>query len=165
MRAVTKNRSLLLINDRVDIAQACGADGVQLPESGLPTPVARWVMGRHALVGRSVHDVEAAKQAEVDGVDMVVVGPVFETESKPKAKPVGVELVKEIAEAVPLPVIAIGGITPENAGDVIRAGAAGVAVMSAICAAADPRAAAKALTEAMGEAWRERLLARAKANA
>ena len=64
LRAVTKNRSLLLINDRLDIVQACGADGVQLPENGLPTSVARWVLGRHALIGRSVHSVEAAKQAE-----------------------------------------------------------------------------------------------------
>ncbi|MGA2286173.1 MAG: thiamine phosphate synthase [Dehalococcoidia bacterium] len=165
LRAVTKNRSLLLINDRLDVAQACGADGVQLPDSGLPTSVARWVMGRHALIGRSVHDTEAAKRAETDGADMVLVGPVFKTDSKPDAEPVGVELVKEIAESVPLPVIAIGGITPENAGDVIRAGAAGVAVISAICAADEPRAAAKALMEAMGEAWRERLLARAKESA
>ncbi len=165
LRAVTKNRALILINDRVDVAQACGADGAQLPENGLPTSVARWVMGRHAVLGRSVHDVEAAKQAEADGADVVVVGPVFETGSKPNAKPCGTETLREIAEAVPLPVIAIGGIKPENAGDVIRAGAAGVAVISAICAAEDPRAAAKALTEAMGEAWRERLLARAKANA
>jgi thiamine-phosphate pyrophosphorylase len=165
LRAKTKNRSLLLINDRLDVAQACGADGVQLPESGLPTAVARWVMGRHSLIGRSVHDIEAGRQAEADGADMVVVGPVFKTGSKPDKKPVGLELIKEIAEAVPLPVIAIGGITPENAGDVIRAGAAGVAVISAICAADDPRAAAKALMEAMSEAWRERLLARAKAGA
>ncbi|HUS82536.1 MAG TPA: thiamine phosphate synthase, partial [Dehalococcoidia bacterium] len=85
LRAVTKNRSLLLINDRLDIVQACGADGAQLPENGLPTSVARWVLGRHALLGRSVHSVEAAKQAEADGVDMVIVGPVFETSSKSKA--------------------------------------------------------------------------------
>jgi thiamine-phosphate pyrophosphorylase len=165
MRAITKNSALLLINDRVDVAQACGAVGVQLPEDGLPTSVARWVMGRHALIGRSVHDVEAAKQAEADGADMVLVGPVFKTASKPDAKPVGLELVKEIAEGVPLPVIAIGGITPENAGDAIRAGAAGVAVISAICAAADPRGAAETLTQAMAEAWQERVAARAGASA
>jgi thiamine-phosphate pyrophosphorylase len=165
LREVTKNRALLLINDRVDVAQACGADGIQLPENGLPTPVARWVLGRHALVGRSVHSVEAAAQAEGDGADMVVVGPVFQTASKPDAAPVGLELVREIANGITIPVLAIGGITPENAGDVIRAGAAGVAVISAICAADDPRAAAKALVEAMGEAWRERLLARAKESA
>jgi len=165
LRELTKNRALLLINDRVDVAQACGADGVQLPESGLPTSVARWVLGRHALVGRSVHSVEAARQAETDGADMVIVGPVFETSSKPEAPPVGTALVKEIAESVALPVIAIGGIKPENAGEVIRAGAAGVAVISAVCGAGDPRAAAEALSQAMGEAWRDRLMERAKASA
>jgi thiamine-phosphate pyrophosphorylase len=165
LRAVTKNRSLLLVNDRLDIAQACGADGAQLPENGLPTSVARWVLGRHALLGRSVHSIDAAKQAEVDGADMVIVGPVFETKSKSKATPVGTALVTEIAESVPLPVIAIGGIKPENAGEVIRAGAAGVAVISAICGADDPRAAAEALSQAMGEAWRDRLMERAKNSA
>jgi thiamine-phosphate pyrophosphorylase len=163
MREVTKNRSLFLINDRVDIAQAVGADGVQLPESGLPTSVARWVLGRHALIGRSVHDIEAARKAEIDGADMVIVGPVFKTESKADVKPVGMALIKEIAESVPLPVIAIGGVTPENAGEVIRAGAAGVAVISAICGADDPAAAAVALFEAMAEAWRDRLMERSKA--
>ena len=165
MREITKNRSLLLINDRLDIVQACGADGAQLPDNGLPTSVARWVLGRHALIGRSVHDIDAAKLAEADGADMVIVGPVFETQSKPKVAPVGTALVKEIAESVPLPVIAIGGIKPENAGEVIRAGAAGVAVISAICGADDPMAAAQALLEAMAEAWRDRLMERAKAGA
>ena len=165
LREITKNRALLLINDRLDVAQACGADGVQLPETGLPTSVARWVLGRHALIGRSVHDVEAAKQAEADGADTVVVGPVFKTASKTDAKPVGTALVKEVAEAVALPVIAIGGIKPANAGEVIRAGAAGVAVISAICTADDPKEAAKALSEAMAEAWRDRLLERSKAGA
>jgi thiamine-phosphate pyrophosphorylase len=163
LREVTKNRSLLLINDRVDVAQACGADGIQLPENGLPTPVARWVLGRHALVGRSVHSVEAAAQAEGDGADMVVVGPVFQTASKPDAVPVGLELVREIANAIAIPVLAIGGITPENASDVIRAGASGAAVISAICGAADPKAAAEALVQSMAEAWQERLVAKAEA--
>jgi len=161
LRQVTKNRALLLINDRVDVVQACGADGVQLPENGLPTSVARWVLGRHALVGRSVHSVEAAKQAEADGADMVIVGPVFETQSKKNGQPVGTSLVKEVAESVPLPVIAIGGIKPENAGEAIRAGAAGVAVISAICGSEDPRGAAEALSQAMAEAWRDRLAERA----
>jgi thiamine-phosphate pyrophosphorylase len=163
LREVTKNKALLLINDRLDVAQSCGADGVQLPETGLPTSVARWLLGRHALIGRSVHSVEAAKQAEADGADTVVVGPVFKTTSKTDAKPVGTALIKEVAEAVALPVIAIGGIKPANAGEVIRAGAAGIAVISAICAADDPREAAKALSEAMAEAWRDRLMERAKA--
>jgi thiamine-phosphate pyrophosphorylase len=163
LREITKNRALLLVNDRVDVVQACGADGVQLPESGLPTSVARWLLGRHALVGRSVHSLEAAAQAERDGADMVVIGPVFETASKPDASPIGLDLVREVAGSVSIPVLAIGGVKPENAGDVIRAGASGASVISAICAAADPKAAAEALVEAMAEAWRERLAEKAGA--
>ena len=165
LRGLTKSHSLFLINDRVDVAQACGADGVHLPESGLPTPVARWVLGRHALIGRSVHDVEAAKQAEADGADMVIVGPVFETQSKPGVPAVGLKLITAVAKAVAIPVIAIGGIKPENAGAVIEAGAGGVAVISAVCAADDPRAAAEALVKAMGEGWRERVAKVEKAKA
>jgi thiamine-phosphate pyrophosphorylase len=156
LREVTRGKALLLINDRVDVAQACGADGVHLPENGLPTPIARWVMGRNALVGRSVHTAEAAAQAERDGADLVHLGTIFVSPSKPDSPPVGPALLREVVDAVSVPVLAVGGVTPENAGEAIAAGASGVAVISAICGADDPKAAAKALVEAMTEAWRRR---------
>jgi len=156
LREVTRGKALLLINDRVDVAQACGADGVHLPENGLPTSIARWVMGRHALVGRSVHGVEAAAQAEKDGADLVQLGTIFASPSKPDSPPVGPELLREVADAVSIPVLAVGGVTLENAAEAIAAGAAGAAVISAICGAHDPKAAAKALVEAMTEAWNQR---------
>jgi thiamine-phosphate pyrophosphorylase len=156
LREVTRGKALLLINDRVDVAQACGADGVHLPENGLPTSIARWVMGRHALVGRSVQGVEAAAQAEKDGADLVQIGTIFASPSKPDSPPVGPELLREVADAVSIPVLAVGGVTLENAAEAIAAGAAGAAVISAICGAHDPKAAAKALVEAMTEAWNQR---------
>jgi len=157
LRAVTRGKALLLINDRVDVAQACGADGVHLPENGLPTSIARWVMGRNALVGRSAHAVEAAVQAGRDGVDLVQLGTIFDSPSKPDSTPAGPELLREVADAVSVPVLAVGGVTPENAAEAIAAGASGVAVISAICGADDPKAAAKALVEAMTEAWSRRM--------
>jgi len=156
LREVTRGKALLLINDRVDVAQACGADGVHLPENGLPTPIARWVMGRNAIVGRSVHSVEAAAQAERDGADLVQLGTIFVSPSKPDSPPAGSALLREAADAISIPVLAVGGVTPENAGEAIAAGASGVAVISAICGADDPKAAAEALVEAMTEAWRQR---------
>jgi len=157
VRRLTRGKALLLVDDRCDVAQACGADGVHLPESGLPTSMARWILGRHALVGRSVHDVDAAQQAERDGADLVQFGPVFATSSKPDAKPVGIKALREVASSISIPVLAVGGITPENAAQVIEAGASGVAVISAICAAEDPKGATEALVAAMNEAWAKRL--------
>jgi thiamine-phosphate pyrophosphorylase len=156
LRQVTRGKALLLINDRADVAQACGADGVHLPENGLPTSIARWVMGRNALVGRSVHGAEAAAQAESDGADLVQLGTIFVSPSKPDSPPVGPALLREAADAISIPVLAVGGVTPENAGEAIAAGASGVAVISAICGADDPKAVAKALVEAMIEAWSQR---------
>jgi len=156
LREVTRGKALLLINDRVDVAQACGADGVHLPENGLPTSIARWVMGRNALVGCSVHSVEAAAQAERDGADLVQLGTIFVSPSKPDSPPVGPELLREVADVVSVPVLAVGGVTRENAAEVIAAGASGAAVISAICGADDPKAAARALVEAMTEAWSRR---------
>jgi len=156
LREVTRGKALFLINDRVDVAQACGADGVHLPENGLPTSIARWVMGRNALVGCSVHSVEAAAQAERDGADLVQFGTIFVSPSKPDSPPVGPELLREVADAVSVPVLAVGGVTPEKAAEVIAAGAGGAAVISAICGADDPKAAAKSLVEAMTEAWNQR---------
>jgi thiamine-phosphate pyrophosphorylase len=162
LREVTRGRALLLINDRVDVAQACGADGVQLPEDGLPTSITRWVLGRHALVGRSVHSVEAAVQAERDGADLIQLGTIFATTSKPDAAPAGLELVQEVAKVISIPLLAIGGIRPENVAEVIKAGASGAAVISSICRADHPKVAAEALVQAMAEAWKEQTAAKAK---
>jgi len=152
VHSVVRGRALFLVNDRADVALACGADGVQLPERGLPVKAVRDIVGASCLIGRSVHSPEAAVRAEADGADYIVAGNVFETPSKPGTPAQGLDFVRAAAEAVRLPVIAIGGITHENAGDVIAAGADGVAVIGALLAEDDPKAAAQRLRRIVDEA-------------
>jgi thiamine-phosphate pyrophosphorylase len=156
LREVTRGRAILVINDRLDVAMAAGADGVHLPENGLPVAIARWLLGQHTLIGRSVHGEEAAIEAERGGADYVQLGTIYATESKPDAKPAGPALVRKVSGAVTIPVLAVGGVQAENAAEVIEAGASGASVISAIQGADDPEAAARQLVEAMSEAWKTR---------
>lgn len=156
LRRAIRGRALFTVNERLDVALAAGADGVHLPEQGLATEVARRLAGGGLLVGRSVHGVEAALQAERKGADFVQLGTIFATASKPGAKPGGLALVRAVREAVALPLLAIGGITAGNAAAVIGAGADGVAVVSAVTEADDPRAAAADLWRSVSGAWAER---------
>jgi thiamine-phosphate pyrophosphorylase len=136
---------LLIVNDRIDIAMACAADGVHLGQDDLPVAVARrlWPDG---IVGRSTHSVEQAIAAVGDGADYLGVGPVFVTPTKPQTPAVGLELVSAVATAgLPIPWVAIGGIDRDNLSTVLEAGAPAVAVVRAVCAADDPRAAAREL--------------------
>jgi thiamine-phosphate pyrophosphorylase len=155
LKTVTRGKALLVINDRVDVAVAAEADGAQLPEDGIPTLAARMLIGKYAVLGRSVHTVETAVQAEREGAEFVIAGTIYKSPSKPDAKPAGPALIAEITNAINLPVLAIGGVTAKNVGDVIKAGAAGVAVISAIAGAADPRAAAQEMSKAIAVAWSE----------
>ena len=152
LRAVLQGRALLLVNDRADVAAASGADGVHLPERCLPAHAVRSLVGEGCIIGRSVHSVDAAVQAEREGADYVQVGPVFATASHPSAKPCGLRLVRTVAEAVSVPVIAVGGIDATRVRDVVDAGADGVAVIRAILSADDPAAAASRIRFALNEA-------------
>jgi thiamine-phosphate pyrophosphorylase len=156
LREVTRGHALLVINDRLDVAMAAGADGVHLPENGLPVAIARWLLGQHTLIGRSVHSEEAAVEAEQAGADYVQLGTIYATESKPDAKPAGPDLVRKVSAAVTIPVLAVGGVRPDNAAEVIEAGASGASVISAIETADDPQAAARQLVEAIREARKKR---------
>ncbi|MXV62865.1 thiamine phosphate synthase [Natronorubrum sp. JWXQ-INN-674] len=140
----------LIVNDRVDIAQAIDADGVHVGQSDLPVTVARELLGPDAVVGCSTSTVEEALEAEAAGADYLGIGAVYGTSSKDVAAEedgVGPERIAAIAEAVSIPVVGIGGITAKNAGPVVEAGAVGVAVISEITAADDPQAATAALAE------------------
>ena len=129
---------LFIVNDRPDIAVAAGADGVHLGQEDMSVAQARKVLSSEMIVGISTHNIEQAKQAVKDGADYIGVGPVFATGTKPSAEPVGVEYVKTTAKEIDVPRTVIGGITLENVGQVIEAGAKCVAVCSNIISSEDP---------------------------
>jgi len=149
LRKVTSGRALLVVNGAPEVALASGADGVHLPE-GAPM-VER--PSRPFLVGRSVHSREAAERAWAECSDYLIAGPVFATASHPAVEPAGLTLVEESAKVVAVPVLAVGGITAGRVEDVLRAGASGVAVISAILGAGSARDAARELREALDTAW------------
>ena len=153
VREAIGDRALLLVNDRLDVALACEADGVQLGEEGLPLEVARGLGGPDLLLGRSVHSVAGAVEAEADGADFLVVGSIFPSASHPEAQPAGLGLLEQVHRAVGIPYLAIGGITVERVAEVMQAGASGVAVIRAIQGAQEPAKAAEGLRRAMLAAW------------
>jgi len=151
LRRVTRESGArLFINDRVDIALVCGADGIHCPENGLPPDTARRLFPR-GLIGASAHSLDAAVRARLSGADFVVFGPVFPTPSKIKlGPPQGLAALAAVTRHVSLPVLAIGGISPDNAFLCLRCGAAGVAVMSAILAASDTAAVISEFAQVLG---------------
>ncbi len=143
----------LIINDRVDIALACRADGVHLGQQDMPCALARGIAGKDMIIGVSVSTADEALEAEADGADYLGVGPLFATTTKADAlAATGLGVLRTIRQAVRIPLVGIGGITCGNAGDVIRAGADGVAVVSAIICSPDPQASARALRSAIDRA-------------
>jgi thiamine-phosphate pyrophosphorylase len=148
-RAVTAEAGVLfVVNDRLDVAMAADADGVHLGQQDLPLQVARRLWpGR--IVGRSTHTLEQALAAEAEGADYIGVGPVFATPTKPGRRPVGVALVSGAAAHVRIPWFAIGGIDGGNVDGVVDAGASRIAVVRAVCAAADAAQAARSLRRAV----------------
>jgi thiamine-phosphate pyrophosphorylase len=141
--------ALLVVNERVDVAAAVAADGVQLGEEALPVAVARDILGPEALIGRSVHSLEGAVRAAQQGADFLVVGTIYATRSHPGEEPAGPDLIRRIAAACSVPLIGIGGINASNMSEVMQAGASGAAVITSILAAPDPQLAAWELKQAM----------------
>ncbi|MEJ2555713.1 MAG: thiamine phosphate synthase [Anaerolineae bacterium] len=138
----------LIVNDRLDVALAIAAEGVHVGHDDMPVRLARRLIGPDLILGASPETVGEARQMERDGADYLGVGDVYGTPSKSDAgSPIGIDGLTEVIRAVSIPVVAIGGITLENAGAVIQAGAAGVAVISAVVSAPDPEAAARRLRE------------------
>lgn len=153
IRGVARAASVpLIINDRVDIALAVDADGVHVGEDDLPVEATRRLVGPGKFVGASAGSAAAARAAIAAGADHLGVGPVYEARTtKADARPpTGLTLIREIAAFSPIPIVGIGGITAENAGAVIAAGAAGIAVISAIGLAPDIEAATHTLARSVG---------------
>lgn len=139
--------ALFLVNDRADVALAAGADGVHLGPEDLPIAAVRRFVPREFVIGYSTDDPDGGRRAAEAGADYLGVGAVYGTRSKPglEREAIGPGRVGAVLEAADLPGVGIGGITPENAADVSRAGAAGVAVLSAVMLAEDPAAVVREL--------------------
>jgi thiamine-phosphate pyrophosphorylase len=130
----------LLINDRVDIALAVGADGVHLGQKSLPAHAVRKITGDNFLIGVSTHSLHEALEAEKDGADFITLGPIYQTPSKLRyGDPVGVDIIKKVKSQVSVPVLAIGGVKTDTVHEVVSEGADGVAVISGILAAENIR--------------------------
>lgn len=138
--------ALLIIDDRLDIALASGADGVHLGQEDLPVDAARSI-APNLIIGASTHSLEEALAAQAAGASYVNIGPVFATQTKPHVIPLGPEVLGRIAPHLKIPWTTMGGITAANIGRVVAQGARHPAVMSAVTAAADPRAAAAQLRQ------------------
>jgi thiamine-phosphate pyrophosphorylase len=133
--------ALFLVNDRVDVALAVGADGVHLGQDDLPYGAARELLGPDKIIGITVHSVAEAVAAQKLGADYLGVSPIFATGTKADAgAPAGVALLRDIRPRVTLPLIAIGGLTLANAGEAIRAGAHGLCAIAAVVTREDVRA-------------------------
>jgi thiamine-phosphate diphosphorylase len=140
---------LFIVNDRVDLALAVDADGVHVGQEDLPAREARRLLRAGMILGVSTHDEDQARRARDDGADYVAVGSMYPTGSKPGFRLVGPALLGRVRPEIPVPLVAIGGITVDNVAEVIRAGADAVAVISAVCAAPDPAAATRSFLEAI----------------
>ena len=140
----------LIINDRVDVALACGADGVHVGQEDMDPKDVRLLTGPDLLVGLTVHTPDLAREAEDLPVDYLGAGPVFGTASKSDPKPrLGLEGLSRIREATSRPLVGIGSVSSDTAAEVIRTGADGVAVISAICSAESPYGAAREFVQAI----------------
>ena len=159
IRAIDRQTgTLFIVNDRLDVALACGADGVHLGQGDLRADVARQLAPLGFVIGVSVGNTGEALAAEEAGADYVALSPVFSTTSKGDAgQGLGCEVLREITSRVSIPVIAIGGITCDNVRDVIAAGADGVAVISAVIGQPDITAATRELKDLITRCKRERL--------
>lgn len=158
MKALLKPYGVpLLINDRVDVALAVEADGVHLGQNDMPYEMARKILGSRAIIGLSVETYQQALEANKLDVDYIALSPVYTTPTKEELKEeLGLEGVRKITQTSTHPTVGIGSIKTHNAGEVVRAGAGGVAVVSGICSADDPEAAASELKKAVENAKYEK---------
>lgn len=153
LQCVRACRSLgvpFIVNDRIDIALACGADGVHVGQEDVPVKVVRKLVGEQRIIGLSTHTARQIDDASALDVDYIGVGPVHQTPTKEGRPAVGLELVRYAAKHAAQPFFAIGGLEPSNIADVVAAGARGVSILRWISRASDPQAAAQ---ELLAELW------------
>jgi len=140
----------VLVNDRLDLVLAAGADGVHLRADSLPVSMARQLLGPHRLIGVSAHSVEEVARAQADGADFVVLGPIYETASKRQyGRAIGLGPLAEATQRSRIPIFAIGGVTASRVPELRKAGAAGAAVISAVLGADAVESATHTLLESL----------------
>ncbi|MEW6409551.1 MAG: thiamine phosphate synthase [Nitrospirota bacterium] len=125
-------KAILIINDHVDIAAAVDADGVHLGQDDLSIDVSRRILGSDKIIGISTHNLAEALEAQRAGADYIGLGAMFPSDTKKEAKVCGIEMLRTIRPHITIPIVAIGGITPENVTEIVKAGADAVAVASAV---------------------------------
>jgi thiamine-phosphate pyrophosphorylase len=148
-QALSGKDSRFVVNDRVDIAMAIGADGVHLGQEDMPLADARALVGRSMAVGISTHDLEQVRTAEREGADYIGCGPTFPSQTKTFTDFAGIDFIRQVAASTGLPAFAIGGIGSENLGAVVEAGLTRIAVSQSIHSAPSPTRAARSLKEAL----------------
>lgn len=151
LRKITHQKGVtFIVNDRLDVALAVGADGVHLGQDDMPVSLARRLLGPDKIIGVSADTPAEAEEAYRAGADYLGTGPIFPTSTKPDAgAALGIKRFATLCRQFPLPVVGIGGINAENADEVIKAGAAGVAVISAVIGAPNVTEAAKKIARAV----------------
>jgi len=147
IKSVIQKKALFFVNERVDVALACEADGVHLGGTAMSTFDARRLVGNSMMIGRSVHSIDEGIEAAKYGVDYLFAGSIFSTRSHPNVESQGVKLIESLTKRTKVPIIAIGGINISNVEQVLESGASGVAVISTILGSSDPENAAKRLRE------------------
>ena len=149
LRVLTDRRALLLINDRVDVALAVNADGIQLGENGLPVGEVHRLSNDKFIIGRSIHDVNGAVEAQARGADFLISGTIFPSQSHSNYEASGLKLLQDLRTLVRIPYLAIGGITSQNIAMTVNAGASGAAMISAISESIDVESEARAVVNAI----------------
>lgn len=153
LTSIIDDRALILVNERLDVALASEVDGVHLGENSFHPLVARKIVSQRMLIGRSVHSVDAAIDAQAQGVDYLIGGSIFKTNSHPNVKPMGLQFLEKLQMNIDIPFIAVGGINESNVSDVMQLGAGGIAVIGAICDSGSPREAAQNLRLLIENVW------------
>jgi len=156
LSAVTKETVTLIVNGDWQRAQRLHVRNMHLPEKSMPVGVVRHHLGEKTFIGKTAHSVQAAINAQSQGADYLLAGNIFPSESEPKMEPLGLDVLREICAAASIPVLAYGGITPENAASCIEAGAVGIAVQSGIMRSSSPAEAADAYINVLNDAWGDR---------
>jgi len=138
IKAICRDEALFLVNDRIDVALAVDADGVHIGQDDMPIDIARAILGADKVIGLTVHNTSEATEAEKSGADYVGLSPIFDTATKSDAgKGIGTERIKDVKNAINIPIVAIGGINKENCKSVIENGADGLVAISAVLCSDD----------------------------